>query len=115
VKSNIKKQTVVKRLLGDFDWLSSTIIRLYPYLAVIYFLILVARTTWVQKRSLKFFLKKKNWSPRISVSFSDQKVAFSLQYFDRFSDSSSLKNLENQKVLRWDWIFKRSWLTKKYL
>jgi len=34
VKSNIKKQTVVKRLLGDFDWLSSTIIRLYPYLAL---------------------------------------------------------------------------------
>lgn len=37
LKSNIKKQTIVKRILGDFDWFSSTIIRLYPYLAVISF------------------------------------------------------------------------------
>lgn len=36
VKSNIKKSTTVKRLLADFDWLSLTIIRLYPYLAVIF-------------------------------------------------------------------------------
>lgn len=45
VRSNIKKQTTVKRLLGDFDWFSCTMIRLYPYLAVIDLLIAVTIIT----------------------------------------------------------------------
>lgn len=35
VKTNIKKETVVRRLMQDFDWLSVALIRFYPYLSVL--------------------------------------------------------------------------------